>query len=621
MFRKRKELQKLNESIRENQEELINDLNDAVNHRRTSLRIQITLPIAILILLLYVVSTGVLMRSSRNYYYNARFREADRIAQYAAAELEEYEQLDWLCDYWEEHCDDMVFFYNDKKQFQARNRIVNQQVSDLTELSKLSDRQLGQLDEEGQLAYAELCYSTLCDAFDTIKRIYEPLFLYSFRLKDGEMFYFVTGTLEGEERGRSRYDDVYNLGSRSQYHAGRYPALDHVLTTGEAPEKLELSTNRGANSRVVHVFRPVHDGDKFVAVLGIGILQEELQWNTRQVTLFFIIIFTIMVLLTGAVIQILLRHYVILPLQKETRIIRKYEADKDSGSVVQELAAINSRNEIEAMAESFSSMIGEIDRYTQEMISAAEEREKAASELNIAARIQKDALPEAFFRVSGTPGCNVYSSISPAREVAGDFYDHFMIDDDLMGLTIADVSGKGIPAAMFMMAVKTLLKVLSSQSLSPSQVVESVNRQLCENNSEMMFVTVWFGIYSISERKLTYVNAGHEYPAVYRKKDGAYSLIIEKHDMLLGIEEELTFTEREITLEPGDRLFLFTDGVPEATNPDKELYGTDRMLACLNSTATLEGEEMLKRIVQDTDAFSGEAQQFDDLTMILLDVT
>ncbi|MBR5116884.1 MAG: serine/threonine-protein phosphatase, partial [Lachnospiraceae bacterium] len=235
--------------------------------------------------------------------------------------------------------------------------------------------------------------------------------------------------------------------------------------------------------------------------------------------------------------------------------------------------------------------------------------------------IQAGALPVGHFHVDGPNGIAINASVNPAREVAGDFYDHFIIDEDHIGLTVADVSDKGVPASLFMMLSKALIKNVAMAGHSPSHVMDRVNAQLCENNPENMFVTVWFGIYCIPTRELVYVNAGHEHPVIYRRETGRYDLIVEKHDPVIGLFDDCTFSERTITLSPGDRIFLYTDGVPEATAMDQTMYGTDRMIECLNRNTERSGEEVLAAIVEDTGAFVGEAHQFDDMTMLLLEIT
>ena len=233
----------------------------------------------------------------------------------------------------------------------------------------------------------------------------------------------------------------------------------------------------------------------------------------------------------------------------------------------------------------------------------------------MATQIQADMLPSIFPAFPERPEFDIYAGMVPAREVGGDFYDYFLVDNDHLALVIADVSGKGVPAALFMVIAKTLLKNAAQTGLSPKVVLEKVNNQLCENNQAEMFVTVWLGIYEISTGRLTAANAGHEYPALCRK-GGRFSLLKDRHGFVLAGMEEARYREYELTLAPGDILFLYTDGVAEATDSANELYGTDRMLEALNSVPGAAPQRLLETVKDSVDRFVGDSPQFDDITML-----
>lgn len=247
------------------------------------------------------------------------------------------------------------------------------------------------------------------------------------------------------------------------------------------------------------------------------------------------------------------------------------------------------------------------------------EREHQAleTELNVATNIQASMLPSIFPAFPAHPEFDIYASMTPAKEVGGDFYDFFLVDDDHLAMVMADVSGKGVPAALFMVISKTLIKNAAQQGLSPKAVLEKVNNQLCEGNDAQMFVTVWLGIYEISTGKLVGANAGHEYPAI-QHVGGDFELYRDKHGMVLAGMENLRYREYELYLNQGDTLYVYTDGVPEATNGEKTLYGTQRMLDALNRCKDLELSALLQGVQADVDTFVGEAPQFDDLTMLAL---
>lgn len=240
---------------------------------------------------------------------------------------------------------------------------------------------------------------------------------------------------------------------------------------------------------------------------------------------------------------------------------------------------------------------------------------KNAAELNVASNIQHDMLPCIFPAFPERDEFDIYASMTPAKEVGGDFYDFFLIDGDHLATVIADVSGKGVPAALFMVIAKTLIKNQAQTGASPGEVLKTVNNQLCENNEAEMFVTAWLGIYEISTGRLVAANAGHEYPAI-RRADGSFELFKDKHGFVLAGMENTRYQEYELQLDPGDTLFVYTDGVTEATDAETVLYGTDRMLEALNRQGDCGPKELLSALKADIDRFVGKAPQFDDITML-----
>ena len=244
-------------------------------------------------------------------------------------------------------------------------------------------------------------------------------------------------------------------------------------------------------------------------------------------------------------------------------------------------------------------------------IDAAEKRME--EELKLAAQIQDAALPKNFNLP--TDHLELYALMTPARQVGGDFYDFFSIGPEKLCLVIADVSGKGVPAAMFMMRAKTAIKYYARSGNGPAKLLEHVNNALCEDNDADMFVTVWLGILNLKTGVMRCASAGHEYPALMRS-GGGYELVRYKHGLMLAAFRDIRMKEYEIALNPGDRLFVYTDGVPEAMNVQQEQYGPDRMVQALTALKDRSQEEMLKGVLRDIRSFAGEAEQFDDITML-----
>jgi sigma-B regulation protein RsbU (phosphoserine phosphatase) len=258
----------------------------------------------------------------------------------------------------------------------------------------------------------------------------------------------------------------------------------------------------------------------------------------------------------------------------------------------------------------------EINSYIKNLDTVTREQERIRIELDTASAIQAAMLPDATDPFPGRDEFEIFASAKAAKEVGGDFYDFFLIDEDHLGLVIADVSGKGVPAALFMMACKIIIKNLAIAGLSPSKTLMKANEQICSNNKEGMFVTVWFGILSIKEKKLVASSAGHEYPFI--KKGDRFDIFKDPHGIILGGMEGVKYKDYEIELEKGDTILVYTDGVVEATDKDKKMFGSKRLLESLNKEPNLDPKALIGHVIEDVNAFVGDEKQFDDLTMMCI---
>ncbi|MBR6106471.1 MAG: SpoIIE family protein phosphatase [Oscillospiraceae bacterium] len=278
---------------------------------------------------------------------------------------------------------------------------------------------------------------------------------------------------------------------------------------------------------------------------------------------------------------------------------------------------IRTNDEIEQLSKSFEAMTVSLREYIENYTSVTAEKERISAELNIAAQIQSDMLPRIFPPFPEKINeFDIFASMTPAKEVGGDFYDFFLIDDDHLALVVADVSGKGVPAALFMVIAKTLLKDQAYiGDYSPAKILSEVNNKLCAGNEAELFVTVWLAIIEISTGKGKAANAGHEHPAL-RRRGGAFELVQYRHSMPLATMEGLSFREHDFQLFSGDTVFMYTDGVPEATDSQDNLYGTDRMLEALNRNPNADPQTLLSNVKSSVSEFVGKAPQFDDLTML-----
>ncbi len=244
-----------------------------------------------------------------------------------------------------------------------------------------------------------------------------------------------------------------------------------------------------------------------------------------------------------------------------------------------------------------------------------QESARIETELSMASSIQEDMLPNIFPAFPNRSDFDVFASMDPAKEVGGDFYDFFLIDDDHLCLVIADVSGKGVPAALFMMASKIIIANNAKLYKTPAKIITESNKMICSNNGDGMFVTVWLGVLELSTGKLTATNAGHELPAICLP-NGKFEFIKTKHDFIVGGMDGLTFHETEIQLQPGSKIFIYTDGVAEATDKNNKRFGMDRLNDALNINPKESPEQICKQVRKSVDEFVQNAEQFDDITML-----
>ena len=301
------------------------------------------------------------------------------------------------------------------------------------------------------------------------------------------------------------------------------------------------------------------------------------------------------------------------PIQKLTREVKKTDGDN-----LDFTWNLDTGDEIQTLADSFRSLTQRMKEYIRDIQAITSERERIEAELTLSARIQNSMLPNIFPPYPSRPEFDIYAKMNPARQVGGDFYDFFMIDEDHLCLVIADVSGKGVPAALFMMISKMILQNCAKMCSTIPEILEKTNELICDNNPEEMFVTVWIGILEISTGKLTAANAGHEYPIIMQPGE-QYELLRDKHGFVLGAMEEVKYKEYEVMLRPGARVFIYTDGLTEASDPDNKMFGTERMLDSLNRRTDASLMEVLQGIQNDVDAFARGSVQFDDLTMLCLE--
>ena len=279
---------------------------------------------------------------------------------------------------------------------------------------------------------------------------------------------------------------------------------------------------------------------------------------------------------------------------------------------------VHTGDEIDVLARSFEQMDEKLLEYIRENAAITAEKERIGTELALASRIQEDMLPSTFPPFPDRSEIDLYATMKPAKDVGGDFYYFFKISENVVGLVMADVSGKGIPAALFMMMSKIMVQNFALTLGGPGEVLQKVNDQICTNQVEEMFVTVWLGFLDLRTGLLTAANAGHEYP-ILMAPGGEFELLKDKHGLVVGGMEGYPYQEYQLKLEAGSRLFLYTDGPPEATDTENRMFGIERTLKSLNEVKNGTPREVLDHVTKSVADFVGSAPQFDDTTMLCLD--
>ena len=367
----------------------------------------------------------------------------------------------------------------------------------------------------------------------------------------------------------------------------------------------------------------VPTGDEKNGTRGYILADFTLNEMTHDMLAFLIRYITATVAVTafmGFIIARLMERTTVKPINAIAKAAQSYVEDRRSGNSHKEHFStlhIRTGDEVENLNLVMAQMEKDLTVYMEDLTRATKEKVRVRTELDMASQIQKGALPDSFPAFPDRQEFELYATMEPAKEIGGDFYDFFLIDDDHLCLVIADVSGKGVPAALFMMASKIILASNAIKGKSPSEILCDSNNAICANNKLEMFVTVWVGILEISTGILSAANAGHEYPAL-KKGDEGFAIFKDRHGFVLGGEEGMKYKDYEIQLAPGDKLFVYTDGVPEANDPDGNMFEVERMLDALNEDPDASPEEILGTVRGTIRKFVREAEQFDDMTMLCL---
>ena len=570
--------------------------------------------------LIAVIAVGVItFFMLRAQSYESVRTQTETLAEETANEVimavREYPAYEWFLQYWYQHAEELDVEYDTDfshgTQTEAKLQLLRDHQPDLS-LKYAETRELEALPQQDQKLAAEIVYAWLITRVDQIKRAYgiDYLFCVVTDERYASQFFLFSAADEGAVRG-TNYEEVYVLGTtvsiadNQSQQDGMRQALEHETHLAEAGAYVDY-----------YAYLGTVDGQ--AAFIGLTFNMSGLQESAKTQTWTGTLIAVILELLLAVFCLLLIYLYVLRPLERVQHGIRTYKRSKDSAEIAQSLSAVRSRNEIGQLSDDVVDMAREIDDHLGQIAAISAEKERIGVELDIAGQIQEGVLPRIFPAFPERSEFDIYADMRTAKEVGGDFYDFFLVDDDHLAIVMADVSGKGIPAALFMMASKILINNFSTMdSTSPAHILEMVNHHICLNNPAEMFVTTWLGILEISSGRLKAANAGHEYPAVQRAGE-SFRLFKDRHGFVLGGMDGSRYQEYELQLRPGDGLFLYTDGVTEATDSGNTMFGTGRMLDALNLQPDATPRTLLETLTREIDAFVGEAPQFDDITMLCL---
>ncbi|MCM1328969.1 MAG: SpoIIE family protein phosphatase [Ruminococcus sp.] len=461
----------------------------------------------------------------------------------------------------------------------------------------------GQPDEE---------YRNILSRLDALTDAAAVTFIYVARVSDDyKTLTYIYDTVNSDT-GFSRYPLGYTASDLDEKYTEN---VIKIMTEGGRAEKYLYSYSKESGAHTTAAIDVKNSDGEIIAMLCVEKPMTRLE-DARNTYVLHVILWTLTAIaLFIAVYTLILRRGVITPIITVTNEAERFADDNTSSDA---LLKIKQKDEIGILARAVEKMERDIVEYTQNLTAVTAEKERVNTELSVAARIQANMLPSIFPAFPEREEFDIYAAMNPAKEVGGDFYDFFMVDERHLAVVMADVSGKGVPAALFMVIGKTLIKDHTQPGKDLGEVFTEVNELLCESNSEGLFITAFEGVLDLTSGEFRFVNAGHEIPFIC-KKGGKFEPYKVRAGFVLAGMEGMRYKCGETRLEPGDKIFQYTDGVTEATNSDNELYGMERLTAILGENSELPPSALLTKIKDDIDRFVGEAPQFDDITMLCLE--
>ena len=455
-------------------------------------------------------------------------------------------------------------------------------------------------------------YVATHNALRELKTTFNMAYLYIVTLRpvDDIAVYVFDIFIEGStQEFFSDLGDELSDADASSFYSG-----EQTFFTGQIEDSTIISISE--YGWLASAFVPIYASDGTItAILGVDISMNRIISDIIMQTLQILLLTIAIIIVFLLIIRYFAGKQILEPVSMLSQHMDSFDPEEGKLEVI---AVFESGDEFQTIAESYNRMVGDIKYYMDNLATVTADRERIATELNVATEMQASMLPNVFPAFPKRKELDIYAVMFPAREVGGDFYDFFFINKDTLAVVIADVSDKGIPAALFMVIAITLIKNNALEGKTPAKVFETVNNLLCRNNDAGMFVTAFMGYIDIPSGRVTYVNAGHNPPLI--KQDGKYDFMKIDPGLMLAVYEDVKYTQEDVQLKTGDMLYLYTDGVTEAMNQSRKLFTDKRLLEKANQYIGCHADEFILKIKEEIDTFADGAEQADDITMLAFEM-
>lgn len=529
--------------------------------------------------------------------------------------LKQYPAYEWLIQYWYDHYSELDIEYDlDYRQ----DVTTAEKVRKLTErhpklrLEYVKPYEVAALPAADQKLYAEIIYSWLITRIDQMADSYDLDYLYCLGTEDPfykQQIIFIAADDE-KERGEDK-GQLYPIGTILESTPEQQEAIRKTING-------KPQTIFNADGKYLDFYYRLDSIRGLELLVGFATKFTTVHESIDRETMILSLITATFLVVLALICMSMINQVVIRPLELVEHNIRLYKTTKNGETVRNNLSKLRSHNELAKLGADVSDLTLEMGDYMNRIETITAEKQRITTELSLAGRIQSSMLPTKFEFDPPRSEFAIYASMDPAKEVGGDFYDFVMIDDDHLIMLIADVSDKGIPAALFMMACKiTLIHNIKTIKDSPARILKKTNQAICSHNPEDMFVTIWLGILDLKDGTLRCSNAGHEYP-ILKQPEGSFELVHDKHGLVIGSYEESLYPEYTLKLEKGSTLFVYTDGLPEASDVNGKQLGIERVLELLNRNPDKTPKEVLDSMKKAVADYTKDREPFDDLTMLCL---